>query len=159
VLDVGCGIGRNLEHLRGTAVGVDHNAHSVAVARAQGWEAYTVEEFAATRWAAPGSVDTVLAAHLLEHLPAGEGERVLAAYLDLLRPGGRVVVICPQERGYRSDSTHLRWLDGPAIARLLAGLGLQVDRQLSFPFPRALGRWFTYNETVVTAHRAPASRG
>ena len=32
-LEVGCGIGRNLEHLRGHGVGLDHNAHSVAAAR------------------------------------------------------------------------------------------------------------------------------
>ena len=45
-LDVGCGIGRNLRHLFPQAIGVDHNADSVAVARASGLSAYTVAEFA-----------------------------------------------------------------------------------------------------------------
>ena len=35
-LEVGCGIGRNLEHLRGEGVGLDHNPYSVAAARQAG---------------------------------------------------------------------------------------------------------------------------
>ena len=45
VLDVGCGIGRNLHHLDGNGVGVDLNPHSVQVARQQGLTAYTTDEF------------------------------------------------------------------------------------------------------------------
>src|SRR6201991_4938021 len=44
-LDIGCGIGRNLLHLEGSGVGVDHNAHSVAIARSRGLEAFTPAEF------------------------------------------------------------------------------------------------------------------
>ncbi len=44
-LDVGCGIGRNLLHLAGNGVGVDHNADSISVARTRGLEAYLPEEF------------------------------------------------------------------------------------------------------------------
>src|SRR5207247_11057189 len=35
-LDIGCGIGRNLLHLRGHSVGVDTNEHCVRTARARG---------------------------------------------------------------------------------------------------------------------------
>jgi SAM-dependent methyltransferase len=52
-LDVGCGIGRNLHHLGPDAVGVDHNADSVAVARSLGLTAYTGEEFRNSADAAP----------------------------------------------------------------------------------------------------------
>ena len=47
-LDVGCGIGRNLETLAVGSVGVDHNAHSVAVARERGVAALTVDEWEAS---------------------------------------------------------------------------------------------------------------
>ena len=40
-LDVGCGIGRNLINLGPTSVGVDHNPHSVAIAKKKGLSAYT----------------------------------------------------------------------------------------------------------------------
>src|SRR4051794_27828148 len=35
-LDIGCGLGRNLSHLGGDGVGIDHNEESVATARARG---------------------------------------------------------------------------------------------------------------------------
>src|SRR5689334_13019600 len=45
VLDVGCGIGRNLEHIAPHGVGVDHNASSIAECRRRGLVAYTTDEF------------------------------------------------------------------------------------------------------------------
>ncbi len=36
VLDVGCGLGRNLANIGGYGVGVDHNSESVAVACSRG---------------------------------------------------------------------------------------------------------------------------
>jgi SAM-dependent methyltransferase len=44
-LDLGCGIGRNLMNLDPGSVGIDHNRHSVAVARERGLTAYTTDEF------------------------------------------------------------------------------------------------------------------
>src|ERR1041384_8291155 len=44
-LDIGCGIGRNLSHLEGRAVGVDHNVECIAECRRQGFTAYTADEF------------------------------------------------------------------------------------------------------------------
>src|SRR5712691_2234266 len=43
-LDIGCGIGRNLLHLRGHSVGVDINEHCVRAARARGLTAFTPGE-------------------------------------------------------------------------------------------------------------------
>ena len=72
-LDIGCGIGSNLHHLGGTAVGVDHNPDSAAHARACGLRAYTVEEFFAPGTAEPGSFDSLLVAHVLEHMREEDG--------------------------------------------------------------------------------------
>src|SRR5512134_3456178 len=54
-LEVGCGIGRNLEHLRGHGVGLDHNPHSVAAARAIGLRAFTPEAFRGSEWDRPSA--------------------------------------------------------------------------------------------------------
>jgi 2-polyprenyl-3-methyl-5-hydroxy-6-metoxy-1,4-benzoquinol methylase len=150
-LDVGCGIGRNLGHLGGRAVGVDHNATSVEVARARGHRAHTAEAFASSDDAAPASYDTLLFAHVLEHLRRDDAVALVRSYLPYLRAGGRVVAICPQEAGYRSDATHVEFLDGRALASLLGDVGCTVVSSRSFPFPRFVGRVFPYNELVVVA--------
>ncbi|SCG49670.1 class I SAM-dependent methyltransferase [Micromonospora halophytica] len=153
-LDVGCGLGRNLANLGGDAVGVDHNPTSVAHARAAGHEAYTIEEFFRSPHARPDAFDSLLAAHLLEHLPGGQALEVISSYLPFVRSGGTVVFITPQERGYASDATHVRFVGFTEAAEAARDLGMAVTRQYSFPFPRALGRLFTYNEFVTVARVA-----
>lgn len=151
VLDVGCGIGRNLANLGPGSVGVDHNAHSVAYCRSRGLVACTVEEFWASPHAKPGSFDGLLAAHLVEHMDRAAALEVLGSYLPCLRPGAVVVVITPQERGYASDETHVRFCGFEEVAELCDTLGLRVHSQASFPLPRWTGKLFTYNEFVTVA--------
>jgi 2-polyprenyl-3-methyl-5-hydroxy-6-metoxy-1,4-benzoquinol methylase len=144
-LDVGCGIGRNLAHLGKDGQGVDPNRACVAEARARGFEAFTPDELP------PGVFDSVLIAHVLEHLddPAG----LVRNYLPRLKPGGQLILITPQERGFRRDETHVRFLDLADLRGLAEDCGLVVERAYSFPFPRWAGRLFTYNECVLTARR------
>jgi SAM-dependent methyltransferase len=152
-LDVGCGIGRNLTHLDGNGVGVDHNPASIAACTAKGLQAYTVEGFLASTHARPGSFDSMLAAHVIEHMAEPDARRVVAMYLPYVREGGKVVFITPQERGYASDGTHVRFVGFDETADLVQALGLRLERQFSFPFPRPAGRVFTYNEFVTIARK------
>ena len=150
-LDVGCGIGRNLATLGPGSVGVDHNAESIAVARSRGLEAYTPEEFARSSAARPGAFDGILMAHVVEHMPLAAAEELLRAYLPHVRPGGRVFFVVPQERGYASDPTHVEFATGDSLVELARRTGLVPGRPWSFPFPRAAGRLFIYNETCLLA--------
>jgi len=153
-LDLGCGLGRNLNHLGGDGVGIDHNPTSVATCRERGLEAYTPEEFRASARNRPGTFDSLLAAHLVEHLDPATARALLADHLPLVRPGGKLILITPQERGYASDATHVTYLDLTALEALAHDLGTTVERRFSFPFPTPLvGKVFTYNEFVVVAHR------
>jgi 2-polyprenyl-3-methyl-5-hydroxy-6-metoxy-1,4-benzoquinol methylase len=154
VLEVGCGIGRNLAHLAPNGVGVDHNEHSIEVCRKRGLTAFTSAEFAETDYAQPARFDGMLAAHLIEHMARAEAVQALAGYLDYLAPDARVVLICPQERGYATDRTHVEFTDFEALAEVCGGLGLTVSKRISFPFPRPLGKVFAYNEFVVVASKA-----
>jgi len=148
-LDLGCGIGRNLRHLPPGSVGVDSNPHAVAAARRQGCEA---EAFASSPRARE-RFDTLLCAHVLEHMSRLEAEALLRAWLPSLRPGGRVVLIAPQMAGFRSDPTHVEYLDGDALRALLERIGCTVERVASFPFPPGVGRVFRYNEWVAVGRR------
>ncbi len=56
-LEVGCGIGRNLAALNPGSIGVDHNADSIAMARALGHEAMTTGEFRRSVVSAPGAFE------------------------------------------------------------------------------------------------------
>ena len=150
-LDVGCGLGRNLAHLGGNGVGVDHNATAVAECRRRGLVAYTSEEFASAPEAVPGGFDHLVLAHVLEHLAPAEAQRLVHTYLPYLRAGGTVVVITPQEAGQRSDATHLTFVDFAAVRGLCDVLGLRVVTQRSFPLPRPVGRVFKHNEFVTVA--------
>lgn len=149
-LDVGCGIGRNLAQLPGS-VGVDHNATSVAVARTRGLVAFTPDELAGAPAAARGSFDSMLLAHVVEHLSEADGTALVESYLPYLRPGGQVACITPQEKGFTTDATHVRFVGFGELDALADRLGLTVVRRLSFPFPRWAGRVFPYNEFVVVA--------
>ena len=124
-LDVGCGIGRNLGHLDGAGVGVDHNPTSIQVCRERGYEAYTPDEFDGCR-ASKSSFDSVLLAHVAEHMDEAAAIDLLQHYVHHVRPGGKVIVITPQEAA-----------TGVIPPSALHGHG------------RVLGKVFRYNEFVV----------
>jgi 2-polyprenyl-3-methyl-5-hydroxy-6-metoxy-1,4-benzoquinol methylase len=148
-LDLGCGVGRNLRNLNGRGVGVDHNPDSISLARGDGFVAYTPDEFKASEHGQPARFESLLVAHVLEHMPRAEAVDLVRSYLEYIRPGGRVVMITPQERGFRSDPTHVEFVDFAALAEITRSLELEPVLRGSFPFPRAVGRVFPYNEFVA----------
>ncbi|HEY4226665.1 MAG TPA: class I SAM-dependent methyltransferase [Pseudolysinimonas sp.] len=148
-LDVGCGTGRNLHYLSKESVGVDHNPYSVQVAREAGLTAYQSDDFFAdASVAVPRGFDSMLAAHVVEHLEKADARMVLGSYLPMIKPGGRVVLITPQERGHYGGFDHISFSDFDALSGLVADLGLLPEKHYSFPFPRFAGRFFNYNEFV-----------
>ncbi|HTF34488.1 MAG TPA: class I SAM-dependent methyltransferase [Myxococcota bacterium] len=147
-LEVGCGVGRNLRHLGKGAVGIDRNALAVDFARRAGLDAFQPEEFRASPHAQPPRFDTLLFAHVLEHMSRAVAVGLVREHLAYLAPGGRVVVITPQERGFASDETHVEFMDFVQIDRILRESGLEPLRFFSFPLPRLFGRIFPYNEFV-----------
>ena len=150
-LDVGCGIGRNLATLDPGSVGVDHNEHTIAVAREAGVAALTVAEWEQSSLRVPESFDGILLAHVVEHMSRADAAALLRDYLPYLRPGGEVFFVCPQERGYASDSTHVWFATGEGLADLAREVGLQPEPWFSFPFPRWAGKAFIYNEFCLLA--------
>jgi len=147
LLDIGCGIGRNLLHVNGHGVGIDHNEQSIKMARELGLKAFTPEEFQVSGYA-DWQFDTFLLAHVAEHMEHYRVVELIHNYIHLLKPTGRLVMICPQEAGYRSDTTHVEFMDFPKLSGIAKQLGLTPFKEYSFPFPRFMGVLFTYNEFV-----------
>ncbi len=100
-----------------------------------------------------GIFDTILLAHVAEHMDRIQAAELLATYQLLLKKGGRIIVITPQEAGFRSDDTHVEFMDFDKVRGIFDQLGYQTVRQYSFPFPRVVGKIFRYNEFVSIERR------
>ena len=147
-LDIGCGAGRNLAHLPEGSIGLDHNSQMVHSCVAQGLKALTVEAWEDTKNQFLAHFDTLLFSHVAEHMRSSEFGDLLMETLPHLKPGGRIVTICPQESGYRRDKTHIEFMDFEAIQKVFSQTGVSLKKQYSFPFPRMIGTLFPYNEFV-----------
>jgi len=154
-LDIGCGIGRHLINLRGNGVGIDHNVDSVEIAKSRGLLAFTPEDFRNSPFNTPGSFDSVLLSHVAEHMTELEAVKLLREYTHLLKPQGQVILITPQEYGYRSDPTHVQFIDFEHLRNIAREAGLMPVKEYSFPFPRIFGHLFTHNEFVSVSKKAP----
>jgi hypothetical protein len=106
----------------------------------------TPDELAASPLAGPGSFDGMLVAHVIEHMVRDEAVVLLRTYLPYLRPGGKVFMICPQERGFKAEPSHVRFTTGEDLVELAGAVGLVPGAPFSFPFPRWAGKAFIYNE-------------
>src|SRR6266576_1161854 len=95
VLEIGCGIGRNLINLEkaNRSVGIDHNPNSVAVAVSRGLVAFTPEQFLSSHYAQPSSFDSLLISHVAEHMGREAIVSLLKKYLVYLRCRATVVSI------------------------------------------------------------------
>ncbi|HMQ08627.1 MAG TPA: class I SAM-dependent methyltransferase [Saprospiraceae bacterium] len=148
-LDLGCGTGRNLLHLEGNGVGVDHNPLSVEIASRKGLQCFTNQGFKKSEFYCKGLFDTILLSHVAEHMEESQVVNLLTEHLPLLKSKGRVIMITPQEKGFRSDPTHIQYIYFIVLDRILQYLNLETEKQYSFPFPLVLGKIFTYNEFIM----------
>ena len=90
----------------------------------------------------------------------GEGRRLLSEYLSCPKRHGRVVLLTPQEAGYRSDPIHVRFMNFDALRRMAGAAGLTPLRgplcAYSFPSARTAGRYFRHNEFVSISRKVTA---
>lgn len=138
-VDLGCGTGRAVHHLRahvgatGTVVACDATAEMLQVARAKGrgHAAHLVLADATFLPIADGSVDAFLAAGLLTHVPSAH--ELLQALAQRARPGCRLAVFHPIGRAAlaRRHGRTLRadeLLDPSVLPGVLAAAGWEVER-------------------------------
>ena len=98
IVDLGCSTGYLLEEIRAshpqaTLIGIDLVASGLKKAHALVPDARLLQADACDLPLADGSVDAVVSANLLEHIP--DDGRALAEIARVLRPGGPAVLIVP----------------------------------------------------------------
>ena len=69
----------------------------------------------------------MLCSHVLEHISQAVADDIVAQYLPYVRHGGQVVFITAQEVGFRSDETHIRWVDREVTEAHATRHGLTVS--------------------------------
>jgi SAM-dependent methyltransferase len=116
VLDVGCGRGELLELLAGAGVsaqGIDTDEGMVQRCREKGFEEVRVADAVEFLHEAPrGSLGSIVALQVIEHLPYAVLQAFIDESLAVLQPGGRLVVetVNPHSpsalRAFWTDPTH-----------------------------------------------------
>lgn len=147
-LDIGCGVGRNLSVLAEGSLGIDHNAFMIKYLKTKGLNALTTQEFKKGK-IHKKRFDSILIAHVIEHLANGESKKFIREYSKYLKKGGRILIICPQSKGFSKDSTHRVYQDFDSISKLIESTGFKVISRQSFPFPVFMGGSFGPNEFWV----------
>ena len=87
-LDIGCGIGRTLLHLGGGGVGVDANPHCVAPQGARDHRLHAGGISASAEFNREGRFDTLLLAHVAEHMTEDDTVALLREYEPSLKRTG-----------------------------------------------------------------------
>jgi SAM-dependent methyltransferase len=144
VLDVGCGRGELLSALaeRGVACsGVDLDAGMVAEARVAGLDITAGDGVAHLRSLPEGSLGSIIAVHVVEHLPLHALLDLLELAATRLRPGGILVAETPNPaslvvlgNSYILDPTHV-WPLHPSLLTFLCERAGFRDVELRFHAP------------------------
>ena len=147
-IDLGAGTGRMLDLLGAGSIGIDHNEDLINVMRVRGFTAMTPTDFLAS---GEQHFKALLCSHVLEHLDPGTQAEFLRPYVERLDSGATIMILCPQETGFANDKTHTEFMDFRRIEHALTTVGLTIQREWSFPFPRVAGKYFRHNDFFVVA--------
>lgn len=147
LLDIGCGRGELLDVATAAGIearGVDLDAELIRQARERGHSAEAGDGIDALARAADGSLGSVSAIHVIEHLDVDQLTRLFTEALRALRPGGILLTetINPHELSAAStfwvDPTHR----GPVFPQVAVALALSVGfGEAAIYAPDGTGDW------------------
>jgi len=161
VLDLGCGRGELVEVLQREGIearGIDGDPAMVEACRRRGLDAVLGALPEALAEVADSSVGAVTAIHLLEHLPTAGWAKLLEEARRVLRPGGVLLVECPNPEtlrvgsgGFWADPTHRVPVHPQAVELVARAVGLEiVETRRLRPFP--------HDQRLAAANQPPELR-
>ncbi len=137
-LEVGCGLGEFLDQAPGM-LGVELNPKLVAVCQQKGLD---VKEGSAYAIPYPDETfDSLMLDNVFEHLD--EPEVCLNEILRVLKPGGRLLLALPNQKGYATDSTHVRYWNEANLPSFIEKQGFKLINSRNYPIPfKGIGNLF-----------------
>ncbi|MBI2212605.1 MAG: class I SAM-dependent methyltransferase [Acidobacteria bacterium] len=157
VVDIGCGRGELLSLCRDEAIaakGFDTNERSVADLLAKGLDASVGAIPGCLNGFENGSIGTLVAMHVVEHLPAGMLFALYTEAARVIRAGGHFVIETPNAASVVVSATEL-WKDPTHLGpRHLASL-VTLGREAGFDVAEATtGAPFPESDTIQVASDA-----
>lgn len=133
-IDLGCGSGEFLELCRERGIdarGIDSNERSVADLRERGLNVELGAVPDALRDLQDSSVGSLLASHVVEHMPFSPLVELFAQALRVLRPGGLFMIETPNA-GSLAVAAGTIWNDPTHVAPRPAAAMVVIARELGF---------------------------
>jgi trans-aconitate methyltransferase len=157
IYDIGCGMGAFLEYCKKRnlpARGFDSNPKLVERCQKRGFEAVQ-EDIVCPKGNYPPAPN-LICDNVLEHLTPDEINSFFSGVKQYWMPGGVLLVIVPNRRGYQSDPTHKTFVDETVIRQMTAKHGLTLVRQYRHPIRwRFPGELYIFNMTVFRLENRP----
>lgn len=150
IYDIGCGLGAFLEYCKRRdlpAKGFDSNPQLVERCLKKGL-AVTLEDIVRPKADYPPAPN-LICDNVLEHLTADEIDAFFSNVKRYWVPGGVLLVIVPNRRGYESDPTHKTFVDKKIISEMALKYQLTLTRQYRHPIRWKIpGDCYIFNMTV-----------
>jgi SAM-dependent methyltransferase len=128
ILDVGCGYGTNLlplQELGHQAIGVEVNETIVAENRKKSLQCFTPAESKTKNF---GDFDLIIMSHVIEHFMPENLIKFMDEYLDILKPGGHLLIATPLMSDYfYDDFDHVKPYQPTGIQMVFSGDSAQVQ--------------------------------
>ncbi len=165
IAEFGCGEGITLErmvkHFQGSFVlGLELELENIAILKKHALP--VVQGDALSPCFKPGSLDAVLLAEVLEHVPDSQG--LIRAIRQVLKAGGVLALVVPNDdifylarmltlkfKEARYDSGHVRKWNPKDIRNLLEGEGFEIIKSRNLPF----GLWACSLHHLCIASKVP----
>ncbi len=158
VLDLGCGWGFYFK-INPDARGVDLDDACLAHLCSNGFKVIKGDLLDSLPFN-NGYFEWVVCHDVLEHFELNQVETILREVHRVLRPGGALLVLTPNRKGYdfgcRTGAGHRHFITPDEILGLSRQLFVLRCRY-TYPLPRTVGQFFTHNKEVVILAKSEES--
>lgn len=151
IVDLGCGTGEFLSYLskkKREFSAIDNNPFLVEKCVKNGFK---VKLDDVTTLATLGNMDNAVIDNVLEHLDLNQINAFFTSAKSKMNAGGILVVVVPDEKGYKYDPTHKTFVNTTIINQMCEKHGLKLINKFLHPFNLGfMGRILYLNMQVFT---------